>query len=72
MINTTETQSTSMSFLTVWPSGMTPLASNLNFDANETLPNLVNVGLSGGQVQIYNSQGTVHVIGDVAGYYETN
>ncbi len=59
------------SYLTVFPTGTTrPLASNLNFDQGTSIPNLVvaQVGTDG-KVSIYNNKGSVHVIGDVQGYY---
>lgn len=59
------------SFLTVFPTGTNrPLASNLNFDQGTSTPNLVvaRVG-AGGKISIYNNLGSVHVIGDVQGYY---
>lgn len=58
-------------FLTVFPAGAArPTASNLNFDAGQTVPNLVTVKLgSGGKVSVYNQTGSTHVLFDVAGYY---
>ncbi len=59
------------SFLTVWPRGTTrPLASNLNFTAGVSVPNLVvaRVG-DGGSVSIFNDVGTVDVVADVQGWY---
>jgi hypothetical protein len=46
-----------------------PLASNLNFVAGQTVPNLVEVALGvSGQVSFFNSGGSVDVIADVQGY----
>lgn len=59
------------SFLTVWPKGTTrPLASNLNFTAGVSVPNLVvaKVG-DGGSVSIFNDSGTVDVVADIQGWY---
>lgn len=59
------------SYLTVWPSGSSrPLASNLNFIAGQTVPNLViaRVG-DGGKVAIYNNVGRVDVVADTQGYF---
>jgi hypothetical protein len=60
------------SHLTVFPTGESPpVASNLNFVANQTVPNLVVVKLgAGGKVSVYNAAGNVHVIADVAGWYD--
>jgi hypothetical protein len=62
-------------YLTVFPAGTTrPLASNLNFGANQTIPNLViaGVGTTGAgldKIAIYNDSGPVHVLSDVVGYF---
>jgi len=71
VVNTTVTQGTAPSYLTVYPSGVArPLASNLNFNAWQDIPNLVIVKVgSGGNVQAYNNSGGVHVIFDVVGYF---
>jgi hypothetical protein len=59
-------------FVSVYPNGAgRPTASSLNFtQANQQRPNLVIVPLgTNGQVNFY-SQGGVHLIADVAGYFE--
>lgn len=72
VLNVTVTDPTAAGFITVYPTGSTrPTASNLNFTAKQTIPNLVvaKVG-TGGAISLYNgSSGTVHLIADVAGYY---
>ena len=72
VVNTTVTEPTAASYLTVWPSGATrPTASNLNFGAGQTVPNLVMVKVGpDGNVNVYNAVGQVHVIFDVVGYFE--
>jgi hypothetical protein len=63
-----------LSWLTVWPTGETrPYASNLNFDAGVSVPNLViaRVG-DDGRVSMYNDRGTVHVAADVQGWFSEN
>ncbi len=70
VLNVTVTNPTQPSYLTVWPaSAPRPTASNLNFVAGQTVPNLVvaKVGANG-IVEIYNFAGRVDVIVDVAGY----
>jgi len=71
-LNVTATNGTALdSYLTVFPTGTNrPLASNLNFNAGKTVPNLVmaRVG-SGGKVTIYNNSGTADVVADVQGWY---
>ena len=47
-----------------------PLASDLNFVAGQTVPNLVVVKLSAaGQINIYNGFGSTDVIVDVEGWF---
>jgi hypothetical protein len=72
-MNVTVTRTTANSYLTVYPSGVPrPTASNLNWVAGQTVPNLVEVAVgSGGQVSAYNLAGNVDVIFDVAGYVST-
>ncbi len=69
--NVTVTGATAASFLTAYPDGTArPLASNLNFTAGESVPNLVTVPLSAaGAIDLYNASGSVNVIVDVDGYY---
>jgi len=71
VLNVTVTNPTVPSFLTVWPDGdPKPKASNLNFDAGQTIPNRVIVKLGmGGKVDIFNNAGTVDVIADAGGWY---
>jgi hypothetical protein len=73
VLNVTVTNATAPSYLTVWPTGIPrPLASNLNFVAGQTVPNLVEVAVgSNGQVSVYNAAGATDVIFDVAGYVAT-
>lgn len=69
-LNVTATQPSTGAFLTVYPSGTTrPLASNLNVVAGQTRPNFVAVKVAGGAVDIYNSNGTTHVVVDLLGYW---
>jgi len=71
VLNVTVTEPSAGGYLTVWPSGEAmPLASNLNFTAGQTVPNLVvaKVG-AGGRVSLYNGGGGAHFIADVSGWY---
>ncbi|HUQ62428.1 MAG TPA: right-handed parallel beta-helix repeat-containing protein [Acidimicrobiales bacterium] len=70
-LNVTVTEPSAGSFLTAWPAGETrPLASNLNYDAGTTKPNMVVVKVgAGGEVNLFNYLGSTHVIADVAGWY---
>ena len=75
VLNVTVTAPTWEGFVTVYPAGQPrPTASNLNFAASKTVPNLVTVGVgAGGKVTLFNGQfapdKTTHLIADVAGYY---
>jgi hypothetical protein len=71
VVNVTITDPTAASYLTVYPAGQSaPTASNLNFVANQTVPNLVTVKLGpGGGINFYNSAGNVEVIADLEGYF---
>jgi hypothetical protein len=74
VLNLTATDTTSQSFLTVYPqAGTRPEVSNLNFVAGQTRANLVTVGIntSNGQISIYNAFGNAHVIVDVVGWYDS-
>ncbi len=69
--NVTATGGTAQSFLTVYPEGASqPTASDLNFTAGETVPNLCVAKLSSaGGLAIYNALGSVNALVDVAGWY---
>ena len=73
VLNVTATAPTAGTFVTVYPDDIgRPLASNLNLTPGMTRPNLVMVklGASGG-VNLYNLAGSVHLVADVVGYYQT-
>ncbi|MGH9264482.1 MAG: hypothetical protein ACRD1D_07290 [Acidimicrobiales bacterium] len=69
VLNVTVTQPTAPGHLTISPSAIPrPLASDLNFAAGETRPNLVVVQLGlGGGVTVYTSS-EAHIVVDVAGW----
>jgi len=73
ILNTTVTEPTAPGFLTVYPDGVAPpSASNLNFTAGQTVPNLVMVPVHDGKVDFYNAaSGTVNVVADLAGFFGT-
>jgi hypothetical protein len=72
-MNVTTVGGTAASFLTIWPSDVTPrpLASNLNWaPGSPPTPNKVDVKLSAdGKVNLFNFAGTVSALADVVGYY---
>jgi hypothetical protein len=71
VLNVTVTDPSASSYLTVWPTAAPmPLASNLNFAANQTVPNRVMVAMgSGGKVSIFNGLGATDVVVDVNGWF---
>ena len=71
VLNVTVTDTTAGTDVRAYPTGSpVPLASNLNAAARSTVPNLVTVRLgAGGRVSLRNGLGSVHLIGDIAGYY---
>jgi WD40 repeat protein len=71
VLNVTAVAPTAPGYITVWGDGVSPpVASNLNFTAGQTVPNLVVVPVSSdGTVHFYNgSGGTVQLIADIFGY----
>jgi len=71
VMNVTAVSPTAASFLTVFPAGPKPLASNLNYVAGQApTPNAVTVDVpASGQVSFYNNAGFVNVVADIVGYY---
>ena len=71
VMNVTVTNPSKSSWLRVSPTGTPPpLASNLNFVAGQTIPNLVTVKVgAGGKVDITNLTGHTDVIADIVGYF---
>ena len=74
VVNVTVTGTTGLGYLTIFPTpdvpSNPPLASNLNWTAGKTIPNLVEVAVgANGRISIFNGQGSAaHVIVDVEGY----
>ena len=72
VLNVTVTSPRAGGFITAYPQGSPlPTASNLNFTAGQTIPNLVVVPVgAGGKIDLHNgSPGTVQLLADIAGYY---
>jgi len=72
-VNLTAVGGTSASFLTIWPDEeLRPNSSNLNWAPGAAVANTADVGLSStGNFTVFNESGTVDIIIDIAGYYET-
>ncbi|MEM9515409.1 MAG: hypothetical protein AAGA42_11195 [Actinomycetota bacterium] len=72
-MNVTAVGATAQTNLRLFPANLTdvPTLSNLNVSAGQApFPNKVDVALSpDGAIKIFNQNGTVSVLGDIAGYY---
>jgi uncharacterized protein YkwD len=70
-LNVTAVNQSAAGDFIVYPAGSArPVASNLNWMAHQTVPNLVVVGLgNGGQVTINNGNGSADAVVDLEGYY---
>ncbi|MFI8521368.1 hypothetical protein ACIGEZ_26630 [Streptomyces sp. NPDC085481] len=70
VLNVTATNATKASFVSVYPyETQRTSASNLNFTAGRTAANLVTVPVVNGWVELYNKNGSVDLLADIAGYY---
>ena len=70
VMNVTAVDPSANSFVSAYPDGTTrPDTSNINFQAGQTLPNLVTVPVVNGKVDLYNNAGTVDLLADITGYY---
>jgi len=69
--NITVTDTTAPSYLTAYPDGSSrPTASDLNWVAGQTVPNLAVVKLGAdGKLDLYNAAGWTDVVIDVVGWY---
>jgi hypothetical protein len=70
VVNLTATQPTETGWMVAYPpTAPRPNASNLNFVAGQTVPNLVIAKVANGMIRIYNAFGNTHVIVDVVGSF---
>jgi len=70
IVNVTAIAPTAGTYLTVYPSGVPPTASDLNPSPGETEPNLVLATVaSDGTIKVYNNLGVTDVAIDVTGWY---
>lgn len=76
VINFTATSPHAQGYATIWPTGSArPNASNISFDAGQTIPNLVTVAPgTSGQVSIFISStaGYSDMIADIVGYFTSS
>ena len=70
-LNLTALDATQSTFVTAWPDGTDrPGASAVNLDPGDITPNQVIVQLGpGGKIDLYNRNGTVDLVADLAGSY---
>ena len=71
VLNLTAVGASRATYVTAWPHGVTqPGVSNLNVNNGQAVPNLAIVPIGAdGTIDLYNAQGTIDLIGDVAGYF---
>jgi uncharacterized protein (DUF1501 family) len=70
VVNLTAVRPTAKGFATIWPTGIPrPVAASVNFEPNQTVPNLViaKVG-AGGKISVYNENGVTNFVVDVLAY----
>ncbi|GAA3435972.1 hypothetical protein GCM10018954_055810 [Kutzneria kofuensis] len=74
VFNLTATDTTASTFVTAWPDGIPrPSASSLNLAPGQTRANLVTVALPASRkIDLYNHLGSVDLIADVSGYYDSS
>jgi hypothetical protein len=74
VLNVTATNPTAGSFLTLFPAGTSrPGVSSLDFAPGQTIANVVTVAPgSGGRVSLFNFAGTVDVVVDLVGVYDSD
>ena len=58
-------------YVTVYPCGTRPNASNLNFTTGQTIPNSVIAPVSSAGTVCFYVYGTAHLIADVSGYFSS-
>jgi hypothetical protein len=70
VLNVTAAGATKSGFATVWPCDQAqPPTSNLNFDANEDIPNLVITKVSATNTVCFNASTPVNLISDLMGWF---
>ena len=71
ILNVTVTEPAAAGYAVVYPCGVVPYASNLNFVASQSVPNAVMAKLDGsGNVCLWSTSAT-HLVVDVTGYVRT-
>ena len=68
-LNVTATEPLGDGFVTVYPCGDRPFASNLNFTAGQTVPNAVIAPLGADSMLCFYAHADTHLIADINGYF---
>jgi hypothetical protein len=68
-LNVTVVDPSAGGYLGVYPGGVPPVASSLNFAPGQTIANALVVGVDGGFVSLVLGAGTAHVVVDVMGWF---
>ena len=70
VLNVTAVDTTAASFFTVYPGGVRPFTSDVNWMAGQVVPNLTVATLSGsGSISVYNHTGSANLVVDAFGYF---
>ena len=72
IVNATGILPTAGTFVSLYPHAMqpSPLTSDLNLNAGDITANLAIVSLAGGQLDVYNAQGSIDVALDAEGWFQ--
>jgi hypothetical protein len=68
VMNVTSVEQSREGYITAWPCGERPVASNLNVLPKDTRPNLVMVRLSAARTVCLYTQQTTNLLADLAGW----
>ncbi len=71
IMNVTVTEPTQGGFITVYPCGALPMTSNVNYSANQTVPNLVIAPVSASGTVCFYARGTTHLLADISAWVAT-
>ena len=67
----TATEATANGYITVYPCGTRPLASNLNYTAGQTIANTVITPVDANGKVCFYAHGTTHLLADLNGWFPT-
>jgi hypothetical protein len=70
-LTVTATEATANGYITVYPCGTRPLASNLNYTVGQTIANTVITPVDANGKVCFYAQGTTHLLADLTGWFTT-